>query len=71
MAKKTKATPWEWINDTTDRLRVHNGWLVRTRLSSHQKYGEYAGGKQNAISMAFVVDQVHQWELPKEEYCGY
>ena len=72
MKSKIIVNAWERIDDTTERLRVHNGWLVHRTVELPWAWGDRGKmpGKfgdrnvsQLATSMVFVVDQLHQWAL--------
>lgn len=46
---------WEDINsidEDTQRLRVFNGWLVRT-----------FNGDWSAVAMVFIADPDHEWDI--------
>jgi len=43
---------WEFVTDNTSRLKVPDGWLVRT-----------IAGIRNNVAMTFVPDVGHTWEL--------
>jgi hypothetical protein len=49
---------WETIDKETQRMRVPNGWIVRSR--SHW-------GESISIHQVFVPDSLHAWELPEHE----
>ena len=60
---------WEKIDDTTERLKVHNGWLVHRRVTEKELMheGDYRNKEvrqfRTTASMVFVVDQLHQWKI--------
>lgn len=39
---------WEYIDDTTDRMKVPGGWLYRTVLEGHHEV---------AVAMVFVSEE--------------
>lgn len=49
------ARKWEAVNDTTHRLSVPGGWIVKTELSRH------------AVSLVFVADSGSKWVLTPED----
>ena len=58
---------WERVAPDTERLKVHNGWLVH-RL--HKQYQSFSSGYRSRSqfqgvtgSMVFVIDQAHLWQL--------
>ena len=63
---------WERIDETTERLQVHNGWLVHRRITQLEvdKYGsgdsrDNQSSAKTTACMVFVIDQAHQWQLDK------
>jgi len=49
---------WEGLGAdiyTTERAKVHGGWLVRTNG------GEQYDGRDNTLAMTFVPDPDHKW----------
>jgi hypothetical protein len=46
---------WEHLDETTSRIKVIGGWLVRTVLN-HQKHGV-------GVGLAFVADRDHEWNI--------
>jgi len=60
---------WEKIDETTERLKVHNGWLVhrritKTEIATPQTYSRHETHEYRTTAcMVFVVDQTHQWKL--------
>ena len=43
---------WEYMSETTDRMKVEGGWVVKfTALSTGH------------IGMTFVPDPKHKWEI--------
>lgn len=50
---------WERINETTERLQVHGGWLVRSKDMTNRG--------SMAMAQSFVSDADHEWELPKRQ----
>jgi len=54
---------WEYIgggaNSNTERLKVPNGWLVRTTFCQG-----YDGG---GVHMLVLEDKDHEWKLIKKE----
>jgi len=53
--KKPKESLWEDIDDSSDRLKVPGGWIVRSWIS----YWNSDGG----VHQIFVVDVEHQWKI--------
>ena len=51
---------WEKIAEGTERLKVYEGWLVRT--SMYATFGT-SGGLD--VGLVFVPDPFHNWELEK------
>lgn len=59
----------EWENitkETTNRLKVPLGWLVRSYRS---KWHTWCGGASDAIgvAMVFVFDLLHLWKIKEEK----
>ena len=56
---------WEVLSITSDRLSVHRGWIVRTRL--YVTYCDMECNKHKsdsiAVSQTFVPDPGHHWDL--------
>jgi len=48
---------WEKIDHSSDRMKVPNGWIVRTHLGK-DSYAVYA-----AIAAVVVEDKNHEWKL--------
>ena len=48
---------WETIDRQTDRMKVPQGWIVRSSVSS----GSYQGGV--SVHQIFVQDPNHDWVL--------
>jgi len=61
---------WEKMDNHTSRAKVVGGWLVRVEVS-RQLEEERAGKCPNpifltdAITVTFVPDPEHQWEIAK------
>lgn len=53
---------WEGIDDYTERLKVPNGWIVRSKV-------RYCNPSENcgSESMCFVPDPTHEWRLEDEQ----
>lgn len=47
---------WEEIDGTTDRLKVHGGWIVR-----------YCYIERKLLHQIFVPDSNHEWVLDSKE----
>lgn len=58
---------WERIDGTTERIKVHNGWLVHRVYDIIAWRGEGGAAHETVIGastdMVFVEDPEHQWEL--------
>ena len=72
---------WEKVNDTTERLKVQNGWLVHRKdvvrcgsrnggnlgvVIKQHKYDDDKYTYQIQSSMCYVPDQHHKWELDQD-----
>lgn len=51
---------FEKIDEYTSRMKVPDGWIVRTIVNTH-----YLGGA--GVHQIFIHDGFHQWELEKED----
>lgn len=49
------STKWEKLGWSTLRLKIYGGWLVKSGTGFHN------GG----ISIIFIKDPTHEWELEK------
>lgn len=45
-------TPWETLDEHTERLKVPGGWIVRSYLSGYQA---------KAVHQVYVPDPGHLW----------
>lgn len=53
---------WESIDDTSDRLKVPNGWIVRSWIKIFERMNNLAGA---SIHQVFIEDPSHSWKLEK------
>lgn len=51
---------WEKIDDSSDRLRVPGGWIVRSHLEQ-----SWDGGA--SVHQLMVFDTHHRWRLDDED----
>lgn len=47
-------TEWETLHDNSQRLKVFEGWILRSWITSH-----YA----KSIHQVFIKDEFHKWEV--------
>lgn len=54
---------WERITESTYRLKIHGGWLVRTKTFS----GSIRAASQYAVDIKFIEDEYHNWVIGEEK----
>lgn len=57
-------TEWEKVNSNTKRLKVFNGWIVKTEENVYDNI-QKSDPKiiQTSISQIFITDPEHEWKL--------
>lgn len=62
-----KENLWELIEETkyaiSDRLWVHNGWIVRTVVYSEMYEQTKKYNTATGVNQVFVEDRLHAWKL--------
>jgi hypothetical protein len=51
---------WETIDETSHRLKVPGGWIIRSYILARVLTGNVSA----AMDMIFVKDPNHEWVLP-------
>ena len=57
---------WERIDDYTERSKVFEGWLVKAHADVYHNFNDDRGmacGWDFRVTMCFVPDENHEWEL--------
>ena len=59
---------WEQIDDNHYRCNIFGGWLVKAYenvvgFNVHSERFEYETENNHCVSMCFVPDPLHQWEI--------
>lgn len=49
---------WEDIDDNSDRLKVPNGWIVRSYI-----HGKRSSNISVSIHQIFIEDKFHEWKI--------
>lgn len=47
---------WETIDNETSRMRVHNGWVIKTAIKDQAGFVEL-------LNTIFIPDVTHDWDL--------
>lgn len=58
---------WEHVSNTTDRMMVVGGWLIREKTTNKNWIYKSGDQYQSSVSICFIPDPGHKWVIKKEQ----
>lgn len=59
---------WQVIANGTERLEVIGGWIVKTVVVNENWIKGSGEQLQSSVSMVFVADSNHEWEVEEPKW---